>query len=93
MVNKVGAKGQVVIAKEIRDRLGVEPGWLALQRLVNDHVEVYFLPPEHNRSLKGSLAKYVKRGVKETEEDWGTIKEEAWAKAIEEEADRWKPAS
>ena len=45
MAHVVGFKGQVVIAKEIRDQLRIEPGWLALQRLVNDHVEVYFLPP------------------------------------------------
>ena len=45
MRHKVGPKGQVVIKKEIRDKLGVEPGWEALQFLVNDHVEVYFLPP------------------------------------------------
>jgi len=54
----VGAKGQIVIAKEIRERLEVKPGWVALQRLVEDRVEIYFLPPEHRESLKGSLAQY-----------------------------------
>jgi hypothetical protein len=39
----------VVIAKEIRERLGVQPGWVALQRLVGDCVEIYFLPLEHNQ--------------------------------------------
>ena len=55
----VGPKGQIVIAKEIRDKRGVQPGWLAVQQLVDGHVEVYFLPPEQNRSLKGSLARYT----------------------------------
>ena len=32
----VGAEGQVVIAREIRERLGVKPGWVAVQRLVGD---------------------------------------------------------
>ena len=35
-MHKVGSKGQVVIAKEIRDELGIQPGWLALQRVVDD---------------------------------------------------------
>ena len=44
----VGPKGQVVIAKDIRQQLGVKPGWQTLQRLVDDHLEVYFIPPEHS---------------------------------------------
>jgi bifunctional DNA-binding transcriptional regulator/antitoxin component of YhaV-PrlF toxin-antitoxin module len=51
----VGQKGQVVIEKQIREKLGAEPGWLTIQRLVDDHVEIYFVPPEHNRSLLGIL--------------------------------------
>lgn len=61
MAYKVGEKGQVVIEKGIRDRLGVKPGWRAVQRLADDHVEIYFLPPEHNRSLGGSLRDHIKR--------------------------------
>ena len=85
MATKVGPKGQVVIDKEIRDRLGVKPGWLALQRVVDDHVEVYFVPPEHNESLKGSLSRYVKRPV--GDEELRRAREEAWKDAVEEEAD------
>ena len=59
IVRIVGPKGQVVIEKEIRDKLGVEPGWLAIQQLVEDHVEISFIPPEHNRSLAGILASYT----------------------------------
>lgn len=59
MGTKVGAKGRVVIEKAIRDRLGVEPGWIALQHLVDDRVEIRFIPPGHHRSLKGSLAPYT----------------------------------
>lgn len=83
MANVVGPKGQVVITKEIRDRLGVEPGWMALQRLVNDHVEVYFLPPEHRKSLKGSLSKHIKVRVAPGSE-WNRAREAAWRKEAQE---------
>ena len=80
MAHVVGAKGQVVIAKEIRERLGVEPGWMALQRVVDDHVEVYFVAPEHRKSLKGSLAAHLKVRVP-SEEEWDRAREAAWDKA------------
>jgi AbrB family looped-hinge helix DNA binding protein len=73
----VGPKGQVVIAKEIRKRLGIEPGWVTLQRVVDDHVELYFLPPEHRESLKGSLAPYVK-GKVAPGDNWQRARERAW---------------
>lgn len=57
----VGAKGQVVIEKEIRDRLGVGPGWQCVQTVVTDHMEMRFVPPEHDRSAFGRLAQFVKR--------------------------------
>ena len=83
MANKVGTKGQVVIDKRIRDQLGIGPGWLALQRLVDDHVEIYFVGPEHNRSLLGSLNKYVKYAI-DPEADWDKIRDYAWAEAVKE---------
>ena len=83
MPHLVGPKGQVVIAKELRDRLGVQPGWLALQRLVEDHVEVYFLPPEHRKSLKGSLARHIKTHVGPGEE-WDKARATAWSRVAEE---------
>ncbi len=85
MSHVVGSKGQVVIAKEIRDKLGVRPGWLALQRVVDDHVEVSFVPPEHNRSLKGSLAKHVKAHVASGEE-WDRARDAAWDVAVKRKA-------
>ena len=80
MVHLVGPKGQVVIAKEIRDRLGVEPGWVALQRLEGDHVEVYFVPPAHRKSLKGSLAGHIKASIAAGKE-WDKARDIAWGKA------------
>lgn len=56
MANRVWANGEVVIEKSIRDALGVKPGWLAIQQLVEGRVEIYFVPPEHNDSLYGVMA-------------------------------------
>lgn len=77
MLHIVGTKGQVVIAKEIRDRLGLKPGWAALQRLVGDRVEISFIPPPHGESLRGSLAAHIKRSVPPGEE-WDAAREAAW---------------
>jgi AbrB family looped-hinge helix DNA binding protein len=40
MTSRVGPKGQVVIPKEMRDRLGIEPGDEVDFWLVGDHVAV-----------------------------------------------------
>jgi len=79
MSHVVGTKGQVVIAKEIRDRLGIEAGWMVLQRVVGDHVELRFLPPEHNESLLGSLASYTSVNV--SPHEWHEAREIAWHEA------------
>ncbi|MBI4197965.1 MAG: AbrB/MazE/SpoVT family DNA-binding domain-containing protein [Chloroflexi bacterium] len=78
MSTKVGPKGQVVIEKEIRDKLGIGPGWLALQREVDGRVEITFIPPEHNRSLKGILSPYIKGTIPPGDEAWAKAREEAW---------------
>lgn len=84
MGNKVGQKGQVVVAKEIRDRLGVKPGWVALQRLVEDHVEIFFLAPEHRRCLKGCLQEYLYDGAGQ-DLTWPEIQHLAWSEAAREQ--------
>lgn len=58
MTHKVGTKGQVVIEKPIREVLVIEPGFLVVQRVVGDHVEIRFFPPGHERSLRGVLRGY-----------------------------------
>ena len=82
MSRRVGTKGQVVIEKEIRDRLGIQPGWLALQLLADDHVKIYFVPPPHNRSLRGVLAPYITKTL--PPEDWQRVREQAWEAAARE---------
>ncbi len=86
MPNVVGQKGQVVISKKIRDELGVEPGWWALQSIVDGHLEIHFVPPEHNRSLMGSLAPYT--DVIVLDDEWHEAKEKAWEAAAREKMER-----
>ena len=83
MVNVVGSKGQIVINKKIRDQLGIVPGCRVSQRLVDDHVEIYFMGPEHNRSLKGILRQYIDSSP-ESEADWSDARASAWAEAAKE---------
>ena len=51
MTHRVGAKGQVVIPKELRDQLDIEPGDEVNFWLHDDHVAVR--PAEHRRPLRG----------------------------------------
>ena len=54
MAHTIGTKGQVVIEKAIREKLGVRAGYRAIQFVSGDHVEIFFAPPEHARSLRGA---------------------------------------
>lgn len=85
MTKKVGSKGQVVIDKELRDELGIQPGFFALQRRVGDRVEIRFFPGEHDRSLYGVLANKARRKP-DPGDDWQAIKRKAWEAAVEEES-------
>lgn len=82
MTNKVGTKGQIVIEKPIRDALGIEPGWIALQQLVNDHVEIYFVPAEHDESLSGVLAPYTTASI--SDDELHDARERAWEMHVRE---------
>ena len=77
---KVGSRGQVVIEKAIRDALGIEPGAIARQELVGDHVEIRFYPAEHEDSLRGILAPSRKHRV--PPEEWEERRRRAWPDAI-----------
>ena len=80
MGNLVGEKGQVVIQKPLREALGVQPGFVTVQTLVNDHVEIRFYPPEHTRSLRGALKKYATRILSTGE--LREAREKAWDEAV-----------
>jgi AbrB family looped-hinge helix DNA binding protein len=85
MSSVVGTKGQVTIQKEIRDALGIAPGWRAIQRPEGDRVVLEFLPPRHRRSVVGILkgkarmrfatSEYLERAI-----------DQAWTYAAEDAA-------
>src|SRR4051794_21216920 len=51
MSTTVGARGRVTIEKEIREALGVRPGWRAIQSLDGGHVVIRFRPPKDHGSV------------------------------------------
>lgn len=79
MASIVDTEGQLVIDKPIREALGLEPGFVAVQRLVDDHLEIRFYPPEHDRSLLGILAPLIHTSL--PPERWDEVRAEAWAQA------------
>jgi bifunctional DNA-binding transcriptional regulator/antitoxin component of YhaV-PrlF toxin-antitoxin module len=81
MSSVVGERGQVTIDKQIRDELGIGPGWRAVQRLVGQRVEITFVPPRHRRSLRGVLAGPP---GPQTDEELAAATVRAWEAAVSE---------
>ena len=81
MPSVIGQRGQIVIEKPIRDALGLQPGDVAVQRLVGDHGELRFYPPEHAESLRGVLAEQARHSV--PPHAWPEAVDAAWAAAAQ----------
>ncbi len=56
MTHKIGPKGQVVIPKDLRERLGIRPGDEVDFELDEDAGTVRVEPVRDHSSLRGSLA-------------------------------------
>lgn len=52
---RTSAKGQIVIPKEIRERLGITPGKRVLLRVVGRHAEITPLPDDPIKAMRGIL--------------------------------------
>lgn len=57
MATLVGSQGEVLLEDSLRTELGIGPGWQVLQQRVGNHIELRFLPPRHQRSLRGVLSR------------------------------------
>lgn len=83
MSTLVGMKGQITIEKDIREALGVQPGWRAVQKLEGDRVVIAFIPPKHRRSLAGILTDKTTVRIPSPEALEDAI-EQAWGAAARE---------
>ena len=52
---RTSSKGQVVIPKQIREKLGIGPGKRVLFRLVGNHAEIVPLSDEPVKAMRGML--------------------------------------
>lgn len=68
-VENVGDNGEVVIDGKLREELGIGPGWFALQKVVDGHLEVEFMPPDHNESPAGIAVEYVTEQSRHDDDD------------------------
>jgi hypothetical protein len=81
MASQVSTRGQITIDRAARRALSVRPGMIAVQVVVDDHLQVYFIPARHRRSLFGRLPP---RETASTD-DWEALEEQA-ARSIAAEA-------
>jgi AbrB family looped-hinge helix DNA binding protein len=52
---KTSSKGQVVIPKEVREKLGITPGKRLLFRVIENHAEITPLPDDPIKEMRGIL--------------------------------------
>jgi bifunctional DNA-binding transcriptional regulator/antitoxin component of YhaV-PrlF toxin-antitoxin module len=86
-MNRVGAKGNIVIERGIREKLGIVPGSEAIQRIEGNRVVLEFLPPVPAGSASGVLAEFFQDAawLKDDESLNAAIDQAAADEAIEQD--------
>lgn len=84
MNGTVGPNGELTLDPGVIEVLGIEPGSLAFQRVVDGHLEIHFVSVPHPGSLLGRLRPYISEEVLDrvSRMEWHAIEEEAWRMAV-----------
>jgi len=85
----VGERGQITIERELRERLGVKPKDIAIQRIEDGRLVVEFVRPHepHTRSLVGMLGPPATTGstAADVDDAVGQGIAEEWRSYLEQE--------
>jgi len=76
MTSRVGERGQITIAKSIREELAIYAGDETVQRVEDGRIVIDVVPGRHRRSLAGTLGD--KTGRTPPDESWEALRDAAW---------------
>ena len=77
MLSRVGERGQITIAKAIREELGIYAGDETVQRVEDGRIVIEVIPGRHTRSLAGMLRDRVR--ITPADESWEALRDAAWS--------------
>ncbi len=77
MIGRVGERGQITIAKAIREELAISAGDETVQRVEDGRIVIEVIPGRHRRSLAGALRDKARRMP--ADESWPALRDAAWA--------------
>lgn len=75
MANVVGERFQITIDKQVRRELGIKPGDLAVERVVDGRLVVDFVPRPHRESQFGIFRRPGNAPIT----DWQAVRDRAWS--------------
>jgi AbrB family looped-hinge helix DNA binding protein len=74
--SRVGERGQITIAKAIREQLAIHAGDETVQRIEGGRIVIEVIPGRHRRSLAGTLRDKVERTP--ADESWPALRDASW---------------